>query len=411
MLLDDRVTIVTSQRSLWIAALAAASCSKGSATDNAAASAERTVPVKVATVEQKDLPIWVEGLGTVAAFQQVTVHTLVDGRLDKVLFVEGQPVKKGDLIAQIDPRPFEVQLHNAEGALARDKAQRDTAQRTYDRDKILHEQNLIAQQQVDVDFGALGQAEGAVKIDQAAIDSAKLNLDYAAIKSPLDGLTGVRLVDAGNIVHASDAGGLVVITAIDPAAVFFTVPQDDLPRIGAALARGDVAVEVRNRDATKKLGEGVVAVLDNQINQSTATLRLKALVKNPDRALWPNEFVKARMLVETRPSALVVPTVAVQPGPTGSFVYVVTKDMTVEQRMVTVALTSDDVSVIEPGKKPGEGVKPGEQVVTEGQNQLRPGGKVSLGKAGGQGSGSGAPSEKHERGSGAQARAPSEAPQ
>jgi len=390
VLLDDRVTSFIEKSCMVAAVAAVAACSKGSSTDRATAAAERTVPVKVAKVEQKDLPIWVSGLGTVAAFQQVTVHTQVDGRLDKVLFVEGQAVHKGDLIAQIDPRPFEVQLHNAEGALARDKAARDTAQRTYDRDKGLRDQNLIAQQQVDVDFGALGQAEGAVKIDEAAIDSAKLNLDYAAIKSPLDGLTGVRLVDAGNIVHAADPGGLVVITAIDPAAVFFTVPQDDLPRISAALAHGDVAVEVRNRDATQKLGDGVVAVLDNQINQATATLRLKALVKNPDRALWPNEFVKARMLVETRPGAIVVPSVAVQPGPNGSFVYVVTKDMTVEQRVVTVALTSDDVSVIEPGHGPNEGVKPGEQVVTEGQNQLRPGGKVSLPKPPEQGSGSGA---------------------
>ncbi|HEY1556609.1 MAG TPA: efflux RND transporter periplasmic adaptor subunit [Kofleriaceae bacterium] len=403
--------IIRTLSSTWIclaiAGAAAAGCSKGSPDSSAGAGAERTVPVKVAKVEQKDLPVWIEGLGTVAAFQQVTVHTLVDGRLDKVAFIEGQPVKKGDLLAQVDPRPFEVQLHNAEGALARDKAQRDTAKHTYDRDLTLHEQNLIAQQQVDLDFGALGQAEGAVKIDEAAIDSAKLNLDYAAIKSPLDGLTGVRLVDAGNIVHASDPTGLVVITAIDPAAVFFTVAQDRLPQISAALGHGNVAVKVYNRDGTKQLGEGIVAVLDNQINQATATLRLKALVKNPDRALWPNEFVKARMLIETRQNALVVPSVAIQPGPNGAFVYVVGADMTVEQRAVTVALTSDDLSVIAPGTKPGEGVKAGDTVVTEGQNQLRPGGKVALPKP--PGADPQGPGGKGGRGS-AQARAAEPAP-
>ena len=330
----------------------------------------RAVPVQRAKVEQKDLPIWVEGLGTVAAFQQVTVRAQVDGRLDKVLFKEGQAVKAGDVLAQIDPRPFEVQLHTAEGALARDKAQLDAAQKNYQRYQGLQAQQLVAAQQVESIGATAGNFEGAIKIDQAAIESAKLNLDYARINSPIDGITGVRLVDAGNLVHASDTTGIVVVTAIDPAAVFFTVPQDQLPKIAEAQAKGDVPIEVYNRDGSELLGKGTLAVIDNQINQTTATLRLKALVPNKSRTLWPNAFVKARMLVETRQGALVVPTVAVQHGPNGDFVYVVGTDMTAQMKPVTVDLTTGDEAVI------GKGVKAGDQVVTEGANQLRPGSKV-----------------------------------
>jgi multidrug efflux system membrane fusion protein len=339
--------------------------------------------------------------------QQVTVRPQVDGRLEKVLFVEGQPVKKGEVLAQIDPRPFLVALHQAEGALARDKAQLETNQANLKRYEGLKAQNLVAGQQVEEIAGQVGQFAGSVKIDQAQIESAQLQLDYAQIKSPLDGIAGVRQVDAGNIIHQTDPNGLVVITAIDPAAVFFTLPQDQLGAVAQALARGEVPVEAYSRDGTTRLAVGKLAVLDNQVNQATATLRLKALVKNPDRALWPNEFVKARMLIETRQNALVVPSVAIQPGPNGAFVYVVGADMTVEQRAVTVALTSDDLSVIAPGTKPGEGVKAGDTVVTEGQNQLRPGGKVALPKP--PGADPQGPGGKGGRGS-AQARAAEPAP-
>ncbi len=333
---------------------------------------ERVVPVDVATATREDLPIWLEGLGTVGAFQQVTVRAQVDGRLDTVAFIEGQPVKKGDLLAQIDPRPFAVQLHTAEGALARDRATLATNQATYDRDKSLHDQNLIAQQQVDEAKGALGQTQGSIQIDQAAIENARLQLDYASVRSPIDGVTGVRLIDAGNLIHASDATGLVVVTQVEPAAVVFTVPQDKLPPIAAAMARGKVVVEVYNRDNTQLLDTGTLAVLDNQINPATATLRLKAIVPNQGRTLWPNAFVKARMLIETRVGALVVPAVAVQRGPQGAFVYVVDKDGLAQMTPVTVALQTGDRAVI------GKGLEGGERVVTEGTNQLRPGGKVSI---------------------------------
>jgi multidrug efflux system membrane fusion protein len=331
---------------------------------------DRVVPVTTATAEKKDVPIWLEGLGTVAAFQQVTVRPQVDGRLDKVLFTEGQTVKKGEVLAQIDPRPFLVQLHQAQGALARDQAQLDAARRNYERYKSLREQQLVAQQQVEEIAGQLGALEGAAKIDQAQVESAQLQLDYAQVKSPLDGIAGVRLVDAGNIVKASDPTGLVVITAVDPAAVLFTVPQDKLPAVSAALARGEIPVEVWNRDNTQKLATGKLAVLDNQINQATSTLRLKALVPNAAHTLWPNAFVKARMLVETRAGALVIPAVAIQRGPQGSYVYVVGPDKTAVMKPVTVGLLTADQAIVE------QGVAAGEAVVIEGQNQLRPGGRV-----------------------------------
>jgi len=357
---------------------------------------DRVVAVQVATAERKDMPIWLEGLGTVTAFQQVTVHPQVDGRLDKVVFTEGQPVKKGDLLAQIDPRPFYVQLHQAQGALARDKAQLDAAKRQYERYKTLHAQNLVAQQQVDELAGNVGGLEGAVKIDMSQVENAQLQLDYAQVKAPIDGVTGVRQVDAGNVIKASDPNGLVVITAIDPAAVLFTVPQDRLSGVSAALARGEVPVEVWNRDNTQKLADGKLTVLDNQINQATATLRLKALAANPNRTLWPNAFVKARMLLETRKDALAIPAVAIQRGPQGSYVYVVGADKTAEMRPVKVGLLTGDRAVIE------SGLEGGEQIVVEGQNQIRPGGKVEPAKPAkaGSGSGSSVGTREHAKGSG-----------
>lgn len=333
---------------------------------------DRVVPVRVATAEQVDLPVWLEGLGTVQAFQQVTVRAQVDGRLDKVAFTEGQPVKKGDVLAQIDPRPFRVKLLQAQGALARDKAQLEALRKQYERYKSLQAQNLIAQQQVDELAGQFGALEGAVKIDQAGVEEALLQLDYAQVKAPLDGITGVRLVDAGNLVKASDPSGLVVITAIDPASVLFTIPQDRLQQVATAMQGGAVQVEVYNRDGSQRLATGTLAVLDNQINQATSTLRLKALVPNPTRSLWPNAFVKARMLIETRKGALVIPAVAIQRGPQGTYVYVASAGKTAEMRPVTVDLVTGDRAVI------GKGVAAGDQVVIEGANQLRPGGKVEV---------------------------------
>jgi multidrug efflux system membrane fusion protein len=342
----------------------------GPSRDGAEGAEGRVVTVQVAAAERKDLPIWLEGLGTVAAVQQVTVRPQVDGRIEKVLFTEGQPVKKGDVLMQIDPRPFLVALHQAQGALARDKAQLETQQSNLKRYQGLKAQNLVAGQQVEEIAGQVGQFEGSVKMDQAQIENALLQLDYAQVKAPLDGITGVRQVDAGNIIHQSDPNGIVVITAIDPAAVFFTVPQDQLASVAQALAHGEVPVEVYSRDGATRLATGKLAVLDNQVNQTTATLRLKALVPNPDRLLWPNAFVKARMLVDTRKDAIVVPTVAVQHGPQGTYVYAVGQDKTAQMKPVAIALTTGDTAVI------GKGLDGGELVIIEGQNQVRPGGRV-----------------------------------
>lgn len=334
--------------------------------------AQRAVPVTVAKVEKKDVPVWLEGLGTAAAWQQVTVRAQVDGRLDKVLFTEGQFVHKGDVLAQIDPRPFAAQLHQAEGARSRDRAQLHDAQINLERYRELRAGKLIAQQQVDDQAALAGQAEGAVHADEAQIETAQLNLDYARVRSPLDGVVGVRQVDAGNLVHATDANGLVVITQLDPAALFVTLPEDVLPSVTAAMARGEVPVEAWSRDGSQLLGKGTLFVIDNQINQATATLKLKCKVPNPERKLWPNQFVKARLLVETRKDATVIAAAAVQRGPQGTFVYVAGADAKAAERPIEVALTVGDLAII------GKGLDPGESVVIEGQNQLRPGSPLQL---------------------------------
>jgi multidrug efflux system membrane fusion protein len=290
------------------------------------------------------------------------------------LFQEGQIVHRGDVLAQIDPRPFEVQLQQAEGALARDRAQLKAAELDLVRFKTLAERKLIAPQQADDQAAVAGQSQGAVQVDQAAIRSARLNIEYARIRAPIDGVVGVRLVDAGNIVHPADTNGLVIITQLDPAAVLFTLPQDALPRIVAARGKGDVPVEAWSRDGLARLGVGTLIVVDNQINASTSTLRLKAKMGNGDGQLWPNQFVKARLLVETKHDALVVPGAAVQRGPQGTFVYVVAADQTAKMQPVDVELVTGDVAVLRGG------VAAGDKVVVEGQSQLRPGSRVSIGR-------------------------------
>ncbi|MDB4965620.1 MAG: putative Co/Zn/Cd efflux system rane fusion protein [Myxococcales bacterium] len=337
------------------------------AAKTAGAAAARAVPVTLAKVEKKDVPVWLEGLGTVAAWQQVTVRPQVDGRLDKVLFTEGQVVHKGDVLAQIDPRPFSAQLHQAAGALARDRAQLHDAEINLARYRELRAGKLIAQQQVDDQAAQAGQVAGTVQADEAQIETAQLNLDYARVRSPLDGVVGVRQVDAGNLVRATDVNGLVVITQVDPTALFITVPQDVLPQLTAAMARGEVPVEAWSRDGSVKLGGGVLFVIDNQINQATATLRLKCKLPNPERKLWPNQFIKARLLLETRKGATVIAASAVQRGPNGTFVYLAGKDGKAVERPVEIGLSVGDLAIVE------KGLQAGESVVIEGQNQIRPG--------------------------------------
>jgi multidrug efflux system membrane fusion protein len=341
------------------------------ATAASSAAANRVVPVLTADVQELDVPVTLEGLGTVAAFYTVTVKTQVDGRIDRVSFKEGQQVKKGDLLVQIDPRPFAIQLETAQATLARDTANLTNAKLNAERYKTLSQQNLIAVQQYTDQQSLADQLVAQIQSDQAAIDAARLNLDYARVKSPIDGVTGLRLVDPGNVVHATDATGLVVVTQLDPIAVLFTLPEDDLTSINEAMAGGELPVEALSRDGDKSLGTGKLTVIDNAINVQTATLKLKAVFDNPKHLLWPNQFVKARLRIATRRHALVVPAAVVQHGPSGTFAYVVNADSVVSNRPVTLTAIQGDLAVI------ASGLKVGEQVVVDGQAQLRPGAKVA----------------------------------
>jgi membrane fusion protein, multidrug efflux system len=343
----------------------------------ASAAANRTIPVLTADVTQSDVPVMLEGLGSVTAFYTVTVKSQVGGRIDRVGFKEGQAVKKGDLLVQIDPRPFAIQLEAAQAALAQDDANLKNNKLNADRYKTLSEQNLIAVQQYTDQKAMVDQLVAKIASDRTQIDSAKLNLDYAHITSPIDGVTGVRLVDPGNFVQPTDTTGLVVVTQLNPIAVLFTLPEDDLTPINEAMAAGDLPVDALSRDGDKPLGTGKLLLIDNEINQATATLKLKAVFDNPQHLLWPNQFVKARLKLSTRKNAIVVPAAVIQHGPQGTFAYVVKTDSsTVEARPVTLTAIQGDIAVI------ASGLSVGEQVVVDGQAQLRPGSKVATKPAG-----------------------------
>ena len=335
-----------------------------------AAAGGRVVPVLATAAVLGDVPVFLEGLGNVIAYKTVQVRSQVDGRLDKVLFKEGQAVRRGEVLAQIDPRPFLIQLHQAEGAQARDRAQLQDLKLNLERFKDLRGRKLIAQQQVDDQAAQVGQLDGAVRIDQAAIESARLNLDYARITAPISGVTGVRQVDPGNVVHASDPAGIVLVTQLDPISLLFSLPEGNLPRIAQQFARGPLQVEAWSRDGQTRLGIGKLELVDNQINASTGTVRLKAVFANPQHLLWPNQFIKSRLHLTTLQNALVVPSTVVQRGPEGTFAWVINQDQTVVPRAVEVELTQGEQTVI------AKGLAPGEQVVVDGQSQLRAGAKV-----------------------------------
>ncbi|MFO0669248.1 MAG: efflux RND transporter periplasmic adaptor subunit [Polyangiaceae bacterium] len=341
----------------------------------AAASAERAIPVLVADVVRTDVPIVLEGLGTVTPLQSVSVQSQVDGPLVNVAFKEGDPVKKGDLLAEIDPRPFVIKVHQAEATLAKDQAQLKNAENTLKRNEALVQGGLQTQQQLDDQRALVLATAAGLKADQTALESARLQLDYARIRSPIDGVTGVRLVDPGNVVRAQSST-LVVVTQLDPMGVVFTLPQDELARVSGALARGPLAVDAVSRDGGKKLAEGKLLVVDNQINTTTGTLKLKASFPNPDKVLWPNAFVKARLVVSIEKDSLVVPDTVVQRGPDGPFAYVVDGDRAVV-RPVEVFATQGGQAIVK------KGLSAGERVVVDGQNQLKPGGKIVVRASGG----------------------------
>jgi multidrug efflux system membrane fusion protein len=350
---------------------------------NARGGAEaRPVSVVLATVNRRDVPVYLEGLGAVTANKTVTVRPRVEGQLLSVSFKEGQVVKQGTLLAQIDPRPFQIALHTAQAALARDSAQLKGARLNLERFTEVRKEKLIAQQQVDDQQTMVDQLSAQVRADEAQVESARLQLDYARITSPIDGVTGVRLVDQGNVVHANDPNGLVIVTQLDPIAVLFTLPQDELATVSEQMAKGTLGVAALSRDGQTELGRGQVELIDNQINATTSTIRLKAIFPNPTRSLWPNQFVKARLLLTTRKAALIVPAVAVQRGPKGAFVYVVGPDQKAVMKPIEVGEQEGDTVIV------ARGVEPGEKVVIDGQSQLRPGAPVSTkGPEGGAGGG------------------------
>jgi membrane fusion protein, multidrug efflux system len=332
----------------------------------------RIVAIQVVTVARVDIPIILEGLGNVLPIATVVVKSQVDGRLERVFFKEGEQVKKGQLLAEVDPRPFQIQLQQGEAALARDRATVANAKINLERYQTLRAQSLAPQQQVDDQRTLVAQGEAAILADEAQINSAKLMLTYSRIVAPVAGVTGVRLIDPGNIVHPSDSGGIVVVTQLDPIAVLFTLPEDDQFRVSQAMAQGRLNVDAFSRDGTKMLGTGQVLLIDNQINTTTATIRLKASFANANRTLWPNAFVKARLVLSTRKGALSVPNSVVQKGPQGTFVYLLKGDQTVEVRKIEIETVQGDTAIIQ------SGLVEGESVVSEGQNQLRPGAKVAV---------------------------------
>lgn len=330
-------------------------------------------PVAVGTVTLGDMPVFYDGLGNVIAYYTTIIHTRVDGQLMSVRYREGQYVREGDLLAQIDPRPFEVQLEQAEGQLARDEALLANARIDLARYRALAAQNAIPKQQLDTQIATVGQYEGNVKTDQGAVDNAKLQLTYCRVTAPISGRIGLRLVDPGNIVHASDANGLLVITQLQPITAIFTLGEDAVTSVAQRLRRGAVLrVDAYNRDKSQKLATGRLLSLDNQIDPTTGTARLKAVFENRQSTLFPNQFINARLLLETKHNQLVIPAVAIQRGSQGTFVYVVQPDNTVQVRPVTVDITEGAVASVRGG------LNAGDRVVVDGADRLQPGGKVAI---------------------------------
>ncbi|VWC96603.1 multidrug transporter [Burkholderia lata] len=338
-----------------------------------AAMANIPQPVQVATATQGEMPIVLSALGTVTPLANVTVKTQLSGYLQSVAFQEGQIVKKGDVLAQIDPRPYQVSLENAEGTHARDTALLATARLDLKRYQTLLSQDSIASQTVDTQASLVKQYEGAVKTDQAAIDSAQLNLTYARITAPVSGRVGLRQVDPGNYVTPGDTNGLVVITQLQPMSVIFTTSEDNLPQILKQVNAGQkLSVTAYNRNNTVPLETGSLATLDNQIDTSTGTVKLRANFDNKEGMLFPNQFVNTRLLVDVLRNATIVPTSAVLTGSIGQFVYVVKPDNTVTVRKVTIGpVDGERTSIV-------SGVSIGERVVTDGSDRLREGAKISI---------------------------------
>jgi multidrug efflux system membrane fusion protein len=329
------------------------------------------VSVAVAPALKENVPYYLSGLGSVSAYNTVTVKSRVDGELQKVNFTEGQFVKEGDLLAQIDPRPFQVALEQMDGQLFRDQAQLNNARVDFKRYDQLAKEGVIASQQVDTQSATVQQLEGAVRADQAQIDNEKLQLVYCKITAPLSGRVGLRLVDQGNMIHATDPNGLVVITQVQPVAVLFTLPEDNLPEVIQHMKGGELGVEAYSRDDQSKLAAGKLLTVDNQIDPTTGTVRFKAAFENRDLSLWPNQFVNIRLMLAVRQDAIVVPLAAIQNGTQGSYVYTV-KDSKANMQPVKVGMTQGNIALV------ASGVSAGDQVVVDGQERLQSGTPVEV---------------------------------
>jgi multidrug efflux system membrane fusion protein len=345
-------------------------CTGGDAKQQAQAASPHAVSVAIAPVTQQDMPVYLVGLGSVTAFYTANIKSRVDGQIMRVNFQEGQTVKEGDLLILIDPRPYQVQLEQMQAKLFKDQASLRDARLNFDRYTTLIPSGSIAQQQVDTQKATVDQLDGQVRTDQAQIDNAKLELVYCNITAPFTGRVGLRQVDPGNIVHAADTNPMLILTQLQPIAVVFTLPEDQLPIVAQHMKNSTLLVEAYSRDNQIKLATGKLQTIDNQIDQTTGTAKLKAVFDNKDNQLWPNQFVNANLLLETQKKSTVLPTAAILRGPQGTFVYLVKPDKTVEARTVTIALTQGNTTAV------ASGLKPGDTVVTDGQDKLQTGSKI-----------------------------------
>lgn len=333
-------------------------------------SSRQPVPVSVSAASRQDVPIYLTGLGTVQALYTVAIHAQVDGKLQNVFFKEGQRVEKGEVLAKIDPRLYQAALDQAKARKAMDEATLVAAQKDLERFRALVRKNAETQQNLDLQQSKVDQSKASIAADQAAIETAQTNLDYTNIVAPTAGRMGVRMIDPGNIVHANDTAAIAVLTQTQPAAVLFTLPAHTLDDVRASAARGAVEVAAFDRDNSRRLSQGTLSTIDNLIDQSTATYRLKAMFANSDEKLWPGEFVNARLRLEVRKDAVVIPALAVQRGPNGLFAWVVKADNTVEARPIKTSTTTGDRTIVT------SGLQVGERVVTDGQYKLQKGAAV-----------------------------------
>jgi multidrug efflux system membrane fusion protein len=376
--IKTRVTNIRISRAMMILALVAScafftGCSSAdSKQQKAQAAVSRTVSVATAQVQRQDVPVYLTGLGAVTAFNTANIKSRVDGQIMRVNFQEGQNVKEGDLLIEIDARPYQVQLEQMQAQLFRDQAQLRDARLNLDRYTALIPSGSIAQQQVDTQKALVDQLDGTVRTDQAQIDTAKLQIVYCHITAPFTGRVGLRQVDPGNIIHAADTNPMLILTQLQPIAVIFTLTEDVLPTVSRRMQQGTLEVDAFSRDDQTKLATGKLLTIDNQIDPTTGTAKLKAVFSNTDNQLWPNQFVNADLLLETRKNSTVVPTAAILRGPQGTFVYAVNADKTVEDRAVTVALTQGDTTVVT------SGINAGDVVVTDGQDKLQRGSPISI---------------------------------